>query len=98
RRLAVRGRGVAAGRKTAGRARVRCGGRQEDGWPCEGGVWRELIGPIRLIGPIGESAETEMTSAAADAEIAETEMTGAAADENNTGTRVENAGFRLPYS
>ena len=39
-----------------------------------------------------------MTSAAADAEIAETEMTGAAADENNTGTRVENAGFRLPYS
>jgi hypothetical protein len=40
----------------------------EDGWPCEGGVGRELIGPIRLIGPIGESAETEMTSAAADAE------------------------------
>lgn len=57
-----------------------------------------MVSHRRLIGPIGESAETEMTSAAADAEIAETEMTGAAADENNTGTRVENAGFRLPYS
>ena len=53
---------------------------------------------MRLIGPIGESAETEVMCAAADAEIAETEMTGAAADENNTGTGAENAGFRLPYS
>ena len=53
------GGNAAAGGKTAGRARVRCGA--------------NLIGPIRLIRPIGKSAETEVTCAAADAESAETE-------------------------
>ena len=34
--------GGAAGGKTAGRARVWGGGWQEDGWPCESAVRREL--------------------------------------------------------
>ena len=63
--------------KTAGRARVWCGA--------------NLIGPIRLIGPIGESAETEVTCAAADGESAETIVMCAAAD-------AESAGLRRPYS
>jgi len=39
-------------------ARDRCGGRQEDGWPSEGAVWRELTKNTRISRNSGSARKT----------------------------------------